>query len=127
MRAGLLCFRSARWIRDIKFLNLEKPVEGLPTKPPKAKTPFKDPISHTLAAPIQGVLNSDPDTDGAEPNSESENGHAERLYEHYVLDAVHMRNAHSRRRARRYLREEEGMLGTIPANCAQSWWRSDWT
>ena len=30
------------------------------------------------------------------PDSESENGHAERLHDHYVLDAVHMHNAHPR-------------------------------
>ena len=75
-------FRSSLWVQNIKLLNLEEPVEGLPTNPIKAKPPLKDPISHILASLVQGVLNSDPDPDGAEPNSESENGHAEQLHDH---------------------------------------------
>jgi len=55
--------------RNIELLDPEEPVEGLPTKPT-----IKDPISHLLTPLVQRrVLNAD----GAEPDSESENGHAE--------------------------------------------------
>ena len=58
--------------RNIELFGPEEPVEGLPTKPP-----LKDPISHVLTPLVQHVLNSHPDMDGAEPDSVSENGHAE--------------------------------------------------
>ena len=69
-----------------KSTDLEEPVEGLPTKPPKAKPPLKGPISHILALLVQCVLNSDLDTDSAESDWGSENSHAEQLHEHYVRE-----------------------------------------
>jgi hypothetical protein len=74
------------------FLNIElldpaeEPVEGLPTEPPKVKFPLKDPFSHVLTPLVRRVLNLDLDMGGAEPDSESENGHAEELHEHYVCE-----------------------------------------
>jgi hypothetical protein len=80
-------FRIAR--RNIELLRLdpEEPVEGPPTKPPKAKPPLKDPFSHILPPLVQRVLNSDSDPDGAEPDSESENGHTEQLHGHRAMFA----------------------------------------
>jgi hypothetical protein len=53
--------------------------------PVDEKSPLKDPISDFLAPVVQHVLNSDADTDGSGPDSESEGGHA-RLHEHYVRE-----------------------------------------
>jgi RNA-dependent RNA polymerase len=114
--------------RNIELLGPEEPVEGLPTEPPKAKPPLKDPISHVLAPLVQRVLNSDPDPDGAEPDSESENEHAEQLHEHYVREMRYICVTHALVDAPDVrLKEEEVVLGTILAHCAQSRWRSDRT
>jgi hypothetical protein len=80
--------------RNIELLNSEEPVEGLPTKPSKAKPPLKDPFSHVLVPLVQRVLNSDASADGAEPDSEGEDGHAEQPHEHYVHEMRHMHNPH---------------------------------
>jgi len=114
--------------RNIELLDPEKPVEGLPTNPPNAKSPLKDPISHVLAPLVQRALNSNPDTHGAEPDSESENGHAEQVHEHYVREMRYICITHTLVDAPDVrLKEEEVVLGTILANCAQSRWRSDRT
>jgi RNA-dependent RNA polymerase len=83
---------------------------------------------HVLVLLVRCDLNADPDPDSAEPDSESENGPAEQLHEHYVREMryivyithtlvdvpdVHLKDS-----------EEEVVLGTILANCAQSRWRS---
>jgi RNA-dependent RNA polymerase len=110
--------------RNIELLDPEEP---LPTTPPKAKSPLKDPISDVLAPLVQRALNSDMDTDGAEPDSESENGHAE-LHERYVREMRYICVTHTLVDAPDVrLKEEEVVLGTILANCAQSRWRSDRT
>src|SRR6266849_10999482 len=112
--------------RNIELLDPEEPVEGLPTKP--TRSPLKDPISNVLAPLVQRVLNSDPDPDGAEPESESENGHVEQLHEHYVCEMRYICVTHTLVDAPDVrLKEEEVVLGTILANCAQSRWRSDRT
>src|ERR1700733_5892511 len=112
--------------RNIELLDPEKPVEGLPTTP--SESPLKDPISNVLAPLVQRVLNSDPDMDGAEPESESENGHAEQLHEHYVREMRYICVTHTLVDAPDVrLKEEEVVLGTILANCVQSRWRSDRT
>jgi RNA-dependent RNA polymerase len=114
--------------RNIELLDPEKPVEGLPTNPPKAISPLKDPISHVLAPLVRRVLNSDPDTDGAEPDPESENGHAEQVHEHYVREMRYICVTHTLMDSPDVrLKEEEVVLGTILANCAQPRWRSDRT
>jgi RNA-dependent RNA polymerase len=112
--------------RNIELLDPEEPVEGLPTTLPKS--PLRDPISNVLAPLVQRVLNSEPDPDGAEPDSESENGHAEQLHEHYVREMRYICVTHTLVDAPDVrLKEEEVVLGTILANCTQSRWRSDRT
>jgi RNA-dependent RNA polymerase len=101
--------------RIIELLDPEERVEGLPTKPQ-----LKDPFSHVLAPLVQRVLNSDLDTgtDGAEQDSESENGHAEQLHEHYVREMRYICVTHTLVDAPGVrLKEEEVVLGTILANC----------
>jgi RNA-dependent RNA polymerase len=114
--------------RNIELLDPEAPIDGLPTNPPNAKPPLKDPISHVLAPLVQRVLNSDPDLGGAEPDSESEDDHAEQLHEHYVREMRYICVTHTLVDAPDVrLKEEEVVLGTILANCAQPRWRSDRT
>jgi RNA-dependent RNA polymerase len=114
--------------RNIELLNPEEPVEGLPTTSPEAISPLNDPISHVLAPLVQRVLNSDPDPDGAEPDSESENGSVEQLHELYAREMRYICVTHTLVDAPDVrLKEEEVVLGTILANCAQSRWRSDRT
>ena len=114
--------------RNIELLDPEEPVEGLPTNSPKIKSPLEDPISQVLAPLVQSVLESDPDPDRAEPDSESENGHAEQLHENYVREMRYICITHTLVDAPDVrLKEEEVVLGTILANCVQSRWRSDRT
>jgi RNA-dependent RNA polymerase len=114
--------------RNIELLDPEEPIEGLPTNAPNTKSPLKDPISQVLAPLVQRVLNSDPDTDGAEPDSENENGHAEQLHERHVREMRYICVTHALVDAPDVrLKEEEVVLGTILANCAQPRWRSDRT
>ena len=72
--------------RNIELLDPEEPTEGLPAKAPKAIPPLKDLISQVLAPLVQRALNLDLDPDGAEPDSESENGLAEQVHEDYVRE-----------------------------------------
>jgi RNA-dependent RNA polymerase len=114
--------------RNIELLGPEEPVEGLPASPPNAKPPLKDPISHVLAPLVQRALNSGPETDGAEPDLEGDNGHAERVHAHYVREMRYICVTHTLVDAPDVrLKEEEVVLGTILANCAQPRWRSDRT
>src|SRR6267154_1821643 len=116
--------------RNIELLDPEEPTEELPTKSPKAIPPLKDPISHFLAPLVQRALNpdSDSDSDGAEPDSGSENGHAEQAHEYYVREMRYICVTHTVVDAPDVrLKEEEVVLGTILANCAQPRWRSDRT
>jgi RNA-dependent RNA polymerase len=111
--------------RNIKLLDPDKPIEGLPTECPEVTVPFKDPISNVLAPLIQRALNSDTDT---EPGAESENGHAEQLHAQYVREMRYICVTHTLVDAPDVrLKEEEVVLGTILANCAQSRWRTDRT
>ena len=64
--------------RNIELLDPKAPIEGLPTNPPKANSPLKDSIPLALAPLVQCVLDSGPDPDNAEPDSEGENGHCMR-------------------------------------------------
>jgi RNA-dependent RNA polymerase len=113
--------------RNIELLDPEGPVEGLPTTPPQEKPPLEDPISDVLAPLVQRALNSDTETDHADPDSEGENGHAE-LHEHYVREMRYICVTHTLVDAPDVrLKEEEVVLGTILANCVQSRWRSDRT
>ena len=114
--------------RNIELLDPEEPTEELPTEPPKAIPPLKDLISQVLAPLVQRALNSDPDPDGAELDSESENGPAEQVHEHYVREMRYICVTHTLVDAPDVrLKEEEVVLGTILANCAQPRWRSDRT
>ena len=114
--------------RNIELLDPEEPVEGLPTEPPKVDSPLKDPISHVLAPLVQRVLISGPNSDGAEPDSESETESVEQLYETYVKEMRYICVTHTLIDAPDVrLKEEEVVLGTILANCAQPRWRSDRT
>jgi hypothetical protein len=70
----------------------------------------------------------DLDTDVAELDSESENGHAEQLHTHYVREMWCLCVTHTLVDAPDVrLKEEEVVLGTILVNCAQSQWRTDRT
>jgi RNA-dependent RNA polymerase len=114
--------------RNIELLDPEEPTEGLPTKTPQTIPPLEDPISLVLAPLVQRALNSDTDTDGAESDPESENGHAEQVHEHYVREMRYICVTHTLVDAPDVsLKEEEVVLGTILASCAQSRWRSDRT
>ena len=117
--------------RNIELLDPKEPIEGLPTKPTKANPPLEDPISLVLAPLVRRTLNSNPNPDtpdGAEADSESENGHAEQLHAHYVREMRYICVTHTLVDAPDVrLKEEEVVLGTILANCAQSRWRSDRT
>ena len=115
--------------RNIELLDPKEPIEGLPTNPPKANPPLKDPISLVLAPLVRRTLNSDPDTpDGAEPELDSENGHGEQLHAHYIREMRYICVTHTLVDAPDVrLKEEEVVLGTILANCSQSQWRLDRT
>ena len=116
--------------RKIELLDPEEPIEGLPTNPPKAIPPLEDPISRVLEPLVQRTLNSgpDPDSDSGELDSESENSHVEQLHAHYVREMRYICVTHTLVDAPDVrLKEEEVVLGTILANCAQSRWRSDRT
>ena len=114
--------------RNIKLLDPDKPIEGLPTELPEAVAPLKDPISHVLAPLIQRTLNQDTDADGAEPRAESENGHAEQLHAHYVREMRYICVTHTLVDTPDVrLKEEEVVLGTILANCVQPRRRMDRT
>ncbi len=114
--------------RNIELLDPEKPVEGLPTDPPNEIPPLKDPISHVLSPLVQRALNSDTDPDGVKPDAEGENGYAEQLHAHYVREMRYICVTHTLvDEPDVRLKEEEVVLGTILANCAQSRWRSDRT
>ncbi len=107
--------------RNIQLLDPEKPIDGLPTQPSEAIPPLKDSISSVLLPLIQHALDSDPDT-------ECENDHAERLHEHYAREMRYICVTHTLMDSPDVrLKEEEVLLGTILANCAQPRWRSDRT
>ncbi len=114
--------------RNIQLLDPEKPAEGLPTDPPKEIPPLQDPISHVLSPLIWHAFNSDTEPNNTEPDTESENGHAEQLHTHYVREMRYICVTHTLIDAPEVrLKEEEVVLGTILANCAQPRWRSDRT
>jgi RNA-dependent RNA polymerase len=114
--------------RNIKLLDPDKPIEGLPTEYLEAAVSLKDPISHVLAPLIQRTLNSDADADGAGPGAESENGHAEELHAHYVREMRYICVTHTLVDTPDVrLKEEEVVLGTILANCVQPRRRTDRT
>jgi RNA-dependent RNA polymerase len=113
--------------RNIKLLDTEEPIEGLPTK---ENLPLEDPISQALAPLVQRALNSSLDTDGvdSEPDTESENGDAEQLHEDYVREMRYICVTHTLVDMPDVrLKEEEVVLGTILANSAQPRWRTDRT
>ena len=111
--------------RNIQLLDLEKPAEGLPTDSPKETAPLKDPISRVLSPLVRRAFNSDTDPNSAKLDTESENDHAEQLHTHYVREMRYICVTHTLIDAPDVrLKEEEVVLGTILANCAQSRWRS---
>ena len=114
--------------RNIKLLDPDKPIEGLPTEFPEAAAPLKDPISRVIAPLIQRTLNPDTDADGAEPRAESENCHAEQAHAHYVREMRYICITHTLVDTPDVrLKEEEVVLGTILANCVQPRRRTDRT
>jgi RNA-dependent RNA polymerase len=114
--------------RSTELPDPDKPIEGLPTECPITTAPLKDPISHVLAPLIQRALNSDAAADGSGPAAERENGHAEQLHAHYVREMQYICVTHTLVDAPDVrLKEEEVVLGTILAKCAQSRWRMDRT
>jgi hypothetical protein len=114
------------------FRNIEPSIQRGPSKdypqpPSEAKSRLEDPISDILAPLVQCALNSDTEMDGAEPDLEGENGHAE-LHKHYICEMWYICITHTLVDAPDvHLKEEEVVLGTILANCAWSRWRSDRT
>ena len=111
--------------RNVDLLDPDKPVEGLPAMCPEVSAPLKDPISYALAPLIQRTLNSDTDADDDEPG---ENGHAEQVHAHYVREMRYICVTHTLvDQPDVRLEEEEVVLGTILADCAQSRWRNDRT
>ena len=114
--------------RNIELLDPKEPIEGLPTDPPKANYPLKDPISLVLAPLVRRTLNSNLDLDGAVQDSESEIDHLEEVHTHYIREMRYICVTHTLVDAPDVrLKEEEVVLGTILANCTQSRWRSDRT
>ena len=114
--------------RNIKLLDPDEPIEGLPIESPEAAAPLKDLISHVLAPLIQRTLNPDAEADGAEPGAEGENDHAEQLHAHYVREMRYICVTHTLVDTPDVrLKEEEVVLGTILANCVQPRRRTDRT
>jgi RNA-dependent RNA polymerase len=114
--------------RNVELLDLEQLAERLPTDLPKEIPPLKDPITDHRSPLVRRAFNSDTDPISAEPDTDSENGHAEQLHTHYVREMRYICVTHTLVDAPDVrLKEEEVVLGTILANCAQSRWRSDRT
>ena len=104
-----------------------KLIEGLPTECPKTTARLKDPISRVLAALVWCTINLDTDADGAEPEAESETGHAEQLHARYVREMQFICVTHTLGDAPDVPLREEVVLGTILTNCIQPRWRTDRT
>jgi len=107
--------------RNIKLLDPERPIDDLPTQLPEAIPPLEDSISRVISPLVQRALMSDPDT-------EDENDDAEQLHEHYAREMRYICVTHALVDAPDVrLKEEEVVLGTILANCAQPRLRNDRT
>ena len=108
-------------------INLEDPmklVNGLETESPEGTPPLEDAITRAVAPIIRRILNAVAATTGEQPDED--NGHAEQIHEHYVREMRFICITHSLVDAPDVqLKEEEVVLGTILANCAQSRWRTD--
>ena len=121
-----IVFQSARWgyVPEHQASQSGRAYRRTTQKHPNSNSPAQ--ISHVLALLIWRALSSDPE--GAEPDSESENGYAEKLHEYYVCEMWYICVTHTLVDAPDVgVKEEEVALGMILANCAQSRWRSDRT
>ena len=104
--------------RNIELNDTNEPIKDLPTERPGETAPLKDLISCAIKPLIQRTL--DTDTDGAE------DGHAERVHEHYVREMQYICITHTLvDEPGVRLTEEEIVLGTILAHCTQPRWRSN--
>src|SRR5712671_3343419 len=107
--------------RNIKLNDTKEPIKDLPTERPGATAPLKDLVSRAIKPLVQRTLT----TDGTE-QSGAEDGHAERVHEHYVHEMQYICVTHTLvDEPDVRLTEEEIVLGTILANCTQPRWRSD--
>ena len=104
-----------------------KLIEGLPTECPETTAPLNDPISRVLAPLVWCTINLDTDADGAEPETESEIGHAEQLHARYVREMQFICVAHTLGDATDVILKEDVVLGTILTNCIQPRWRTERT
>jgi len=107
--------------RNIELINTKEPIKDLPIERPGETPPLKDLISRAISPLIQRTLN----TDGT-GQPDADEGHAERVHEHYVREMQYICVTHTLvDEPDVRLTEEEIVLGTILANCTQPHWRSD--
>ena len=110
--------------RNIKLEDPIKPVDGLDSESLERAPPLEDAITRAVAPIIRHILNAVAATAAEQPGAD--NGHAEQIHEHYVREMRFICITHSLVDAPDVqLKEEEVVLGTILANCAQSRWRTD--
>jgi hypothetical protein len=130
-RAGLLCFgaRAIVYVPEHRAPHSGRSYQKTTHKTSQSNSPTRRSDLVLLVPLVQRALNSDPDTDGAEPDSESENGHAVQLHAHYAREIRYICVTHTLVDAPDVHPSEGGksrrVLGTILANCAQSRWRTD--
>jgi RNA-dependent RNA polymerase len=107
--------------RNIK---LEDSIDAIETESPEGTPPLEDAITRAVAPIIRRILNAVAATAAEQPDAD--NGHAEQMHDHYVREMRFICITHSLVDAPDVqLKEEEVVLGTILANCAQSRWRTD--
>ncbi|KAI9452162.1 RdRP-domain-containing protein [Russula earlei] len=107
--------------RKIKLNDPKEPVEGILTESPGETAPLEDVISRVLRRYVRRTLNMD----GIELPG-AENGDAEQIHEHYMLEMRYICVTHTLVDASDIrLKEEEIVLGTILAHSTQPRWRSD--
>ena len=110
--------------RNINLENPINPVDGLETEFPEGIPLLEDAITRAVSPVIRRILSTV--TAAAAEQPDADNGHTEQIHEHYVREMRFICITHTLVDAPDVqLKEEEVVLGTILANCAQSRWRTD--
>jgi RNA-dependent RNA polymerase len=106
--------------RSIELHDLNEPVEC-----PRS-APLKDPITQAVAPLIRRTLRTTTHDNDDDCQLDGDEGCAEQVHAHYVREMRFICTTHTLVDSPDVrLKEEEIVLGTILANCAQARWRSD--
>jgi RNA-dependent RNA polymerase len=112
--------------RGIELLDLKQPSEGLPTECPGIAAPLEDALTQAIGPLVRSTLNLTYNDATAIEQSSADDIQVEQLHAHYVREMRYICVTHSLADSPDVcLTEEEVVLGTILANCAQPRWRTD--